>query len=49
MGAGECNGLRNPVADWEAFNSEDHSASPVGEVGSSSGYYGDKKQGAGGP
>lgn len=49
MGAGEYSCLRNPIADLEAFSSEDHSASPVGELRSSSGYYGETKQGIGAP
>lgn len=49
MGVEECNCLRNPIADLEAFTSEDQSAFPVGGLGSSSGYYGEKKQRIGGP
>lgn len=44
---GECCCLRSLAADLEAFKWEDHSASPVGWVGNSSGYSGDKNQGNG--
>lgn len=42
MGVGECNCLRNPIADLEAFTSEDHSAFSVGQLGRSNGYCGEK-------
>lgn len=49
MGVGEYCCLRNPVVDLEAFNPEDHSVPPMEGLGSSSGDYGEKKPGIGGP
>lgn len=49
MEVGECNCLRNPIADLEAFTSEDRSAFSVGHLGRSNGYCGEKKQRIGGP